>query len=111
MGPWVVTQGNETGLVTYQGIPLASMGPWVVTQGNNYRSGETVLADRLASMGPWVVTQGNLSDTNRKVKMIRRFNGALGCNPGKYGARAGRFAKFSGGASMGPWVVTQGNDT
>ena len=35
MGPWVVTQGNETGLVTYQGIPLASMGPWVVTQGND----------------------------------------------------------------------------
>ena len=60
MGPWVVTQGNETGLVTYQGIPLASMGPWVVTQGN--------------------VEQIIHRVTGRYVG----FNGALGCNPGKF---------------------------
>jgi len=43
-----------------------------------------------ASMGPWVVTQGNKFFMSEKQKEPGSFNGALGCNPGKYGRKWNR---------------------
>jgi hypothetical protein len=59
-------------------------------------------------MGPWVVTQGNKTTIFVTKSAPSRFNGALGCNPGKSWI-VSNSVKEETMASMGPWVVTQGN--